>query len=101
MVYLISLVRIWMFYRPQEYHLFKHNCNSFSNEVAQFLTGKKIPSYITDLPQEVMSTPFGAMIGQFFDDIKIQPQVVNGRAPGTRNFEDDDYSNNYEHYTNA
>ena len=90
-----------MFYRPQEYHLFKRNCNSFSNEVAQFLTGKKIPSYITDLPQEVMSTPFGAMIGQFFDDIKIQPQIVNGRAPGTRNFEDDDYSNNYEHYTNA
>lgn len=41
------------------------------------------------------------MIGQFFDDIKIQPQIVNGQALGTRNFEDDDYSNNYEQYTNT
>lgn len=39
-----------------KYNLFEHNCNTFSNEVAQFLTGKKIPSYITDLPSEVLST---------------------------------------------
>ncbi|MEE6502668.1 hypothetical protein FKM82_004594 [Ascaphus truei] len=38
------------------YHLFDHNCNTFSNEVAQFLTGRKIPSYITELPFEVLST---------------------------------------------
>ncbi|KAE8611071.1 hypothetical protein XENTR_v10012328 [Xenopus tropicalis] len=40
----------------ESYHLFDHNCNTFSNEVAQFLTGKKIPSYITELPSEVLST---------------------------------------------
>lgn len=43
-------------YRGERYRLFEHNCNTFTNEVAQFLTGRKIPSYITDLPSEVLST---------------------------------------------
>ncbi|XP_030044382.1 desumoylating isopeptidase 1-like [Microcaecilia unicolor] len=43
-------------FRGESYNLFDHNCNTFSNEVAQFLTGKKIPSYITDLPSEILST---------------------------------------------
>ncbi|XP_008965647.1 desumoylating isopeptidase 1 isoform X1 [Gorilla gorilla gorilla] len=43
-------------FRGEAYNLFEHNCNTFSNEVAQFLTGRKIPSYITDLPSEVLST---------------------------------------------
>ena len=38
------------------YHLFNHNCNTFSNEVANFLTGHSIPSRITNLPQEVLQT---------------------------------------------
>lgn len=38
------------------YDLFHNNCNSFSNEVAQFLISKTIPSYITNLPQEVLET---------------------------------------------
>ncbi|KAL5476095.1 hypothetical protein EMCRGX_G026001 [Ephydatia muelleri] len=49
-------------YFPETYHLLEHNCNHFSNEVAQFLTGNKIPSYISDLPKEVMATPFGAQL---------------------------------------
>lgn len=42
--------------RGDRYRLFEHNCNTFTNEVAQFLTGRSIPSYITDLPSEVLST---------------------------------------------
>lgn len=42
--------------RGDRYRLFEHNCNTFTNEVAQFLTGRTIPSYITDLPSEVLST---------------------------------------------
>jgi len=45
--------------------------------VAQFLTGKKIPSHIVDLPRDVMSTPFGSMIAQFLKDVQIQPRVNN------------------------
>ncbi|XP_024906385.1 desumoylating isopeptidase 1 isoform X1 [Pteropus alecto] len=60
-------------FRGEAYNLFEHNCNTFSNEVAQFLTGRKIPSYITDLPSEVLSTPFGQALQPLLDSIQIQP----------------------------
>ncbi|KAM9327031.1 desumoylating isopeptidase 1 [Gastrophryne carolinensis] len=61
----------------ESYNLFDHNCNTFSNEVAQFLTGRKIPSYITELPSEVLSTPFGQAIRPLLDSIQIQPPGGN------------------------
>ncbi|XP_078317179.1 desumoylating isopeptidase 1-like isoform X2 [Crassostrea virginica] len=54
-------------FRPSCYHLLDHNCNTFSSELAQFLTGNDIPSYITALPGEVLSTPLGRMIGVWID----------------------------------
>ena len=42
--------------RPECYHLLEHNCNTFSNELANFLTGNGIPSHITSLPQDVLNT---------------------------------------------
>ncbi|XP_028648468.1 desumoylating isopeptidase 1 [Erpetoichthys calabaricus] len=66
-------------YRGECYRLFEHNCNTFSNEVAQFLTGKKIPSYITDLPSEVLSTPFGQALKPILESIHIQPPGSNIR----------------------
>ncbi|KAM7371128.1 hypothetical protein PAMP_010620 [Pampus punctatissimus] len=71
MDYLTSLAEST--YRGDKYNLFEHNCNSFTNEVAQFLTGKKIPSYITDLPSEVLSTPFGQALRPLLDSIVINP----------------------------
>ncbi|XP_047465832.1 desumoylating isopeptidase 1b [Mugil cephalus] len=71
MEYLTSLASST--YRGDKYNLFEHNCNSFSNEVAQFLTGKKIPSYITDLPSEVLSTPFGQALRPLLDSVIINP----------------------------
>ncbi|KAJ8387598.1 hypothetical protein AAFF_G00152940 [Aldrovandia affinis] len=68
-------------YRRDRYRLFEHNCNTFSNEVAQFLTGQKIPSYITDLPSEVLSTPFGQVLRPILDSIHIAPpggNVISG-----------------------
>ncbi|KAJ1970227.1 hypothetical protein IWQ62_000054 [Dispira parvispora] len=46
-------------YTAERYHILDHNCNHFSAEVTQFLTGQDIPAYIRDLPQEFMSTPLG------------------------------------------
>ncbi|OQR67182.1 hypothetical protein BIW11_04821 [Tropilaelaps mercedesae] len=43
-------------FKGTTYDLFKHNCNTFSLEVAQFLTGKNIPQEIIDLPEEVLNT---------------------------------------------
>ncbi|KAM9336187.1 desumoylating isopeptidase 1b [Symphorus nematophorus] len=60
-------------YGRDKYNLFEHNCNTFSNEVAQFLTGKKIPSYITDLPSEVLSTPFGQALRPLLDSFVVNP----------------------------
>ncbi|XP_028264294.1 desumoylating isopeptidase 1b [Parambassis ranga] len=71
MDYLTSLAEST--YSGDKYNLFEHNCNSFSNEVAQFLTGKKIPSYITDLPSEVLSTPFGQALRPLLDSMNINP----------------------------
>lgn len=71
MEYLTSLAEST--YRGDKYNLFEHNCNSFSSEVAQFLTGKKIPSYITDLPSDVLSTPFGQALRPLLDSVVINP----------------------------
>ncbi|KAJ4459341.1 putative desumoylating isopeptidase 1 [Paratrimastix pyriformis] len=49
-------------YNVGTYHLLQNNCNNFSSDVAVFLTGKPIPSWITGLPAEVMSTPLGRML---------------------------------------
>lgn len=49
-------------YTGATYSLLSHNCNNFSNEVAQFLVGTTIPDYILRLPNEVMSSPMGALI---------------------------------------
>nr|XP_054762789.1 uncharacterized protein LOC129269322 [Lytechinus pictus] len=56
-----------------KYNLFNHNCNNFSNEVAQFLTGNPIPSYITDLPQEVLNTPIGQAMKPLIDALAYNP----------------------------
>ncbi|KAM2172321.1 hypothetical protein ACFX1R_037290 [Malus domestica] len=49
-------------YTVETYRLLTHNCNNFSNEVAQFLVGATIPDYILQLPNEVMGSPMGAPI---------------------------------------
>ncbi len=54
-------------FRGDRYDLFNHNCNNFSNVVAQFLCGKTIPQYILDLPQKVLSSPIAAMIRPFIE----------------------------------
>lgn len=52
-------------YTAETYSLLNHNCNNFSNEIAQFLVGTSIPDYIIELPNEVISSPMGAMMCKF------------------------------------
>ncbi|XP_064612041.1 uncharacterized protein LOC135476036 isoform X2 [Liolophura sinensis] len=75
-------------FRPECYHLLEHNCNTFSSEVCQFLTGKDIPSHITSLPAEVMTTPFGQMLKPLLDSMSVTPEgghrvFPQGTSPGT------------------
>ena len=51
-------------YTPATYNLLNHNCNNFSDEAAQFLAGARLPSYILELPKEVMNSPIGALISK-------------------------------------
>ena len=51
-------------YTPATYNLLNHNCNNFSEEAAQFLAGARLPSYILELPKEVMNSPIGALISK-------------------------------------
>lgn len=53
-------------YTAETYSLISHNCNNFSNEVAQFLVGTTIPDYILQLPNEVFNSPMGSLISELF-----------------------------------
>ena len=62
----------------QTYDLLKNNCNNFTEECSQFLTGLSIPSYITGLPSEVLNTPFGKMIEPIINS--MQSQMINNSS---------------------
>ncbi len=57
-------------YHPEAYSLLNNNCNSFSNDLSQLLTGNCIPEYITNLPNVVRSSPLGPMIVPFLDSME-------------------------------
>lgn len=54
------------------YNLLRHNCNNFSNEVANFLVGSSIPQHILDLPDEVLSTQFGQQMMPMLNMMDMQ-----------------------------
>ncbi|XP_012233823.1 uncharacterized protein [Linepithema humile] len=56
-------------FAPGTYNLFKHNCNSFTEEVSNFLVGKGIPKYILDLPEEILQTPIGQALGPLIETL--------------------------------
>lgn len=51
-------------YTHETYNLLTHNCNTFSNEVAQHLVGTTIPQYILDLPNDVMKSPLAPLMSK-------------------------------------
>ena len=57
-------------YTEETYHVFKHNCNNFTNECANFLLGKNIPEEIINLPNEFLATPLGKMIEPFMTQMQ-------------------------------
>ncbi|KAJ4784382.1 hypothetical protein LUZ62_035628 [Rhynchospora pubera] len=71
-------------YTPETYNLLAHNCNNFSNEVAQFLVGKTIPDYILDLPKEVMNSPMGALIMPMIQ--RLETTMRSGAVPQAPQF---------------
>ncbi|KAF2292603.1 hypothetical protein GH714_026129 [Hevea brasiliensis] len=71
-------------YAAETYSLLTHNCNNFSNEVAQFLVGATIPQYILQLPNEVMRSPMGALIMPMIQN--LETTLIAGAAPQAPQF---------------
>ncbi|KAF8517353.1 thioredoxin family protein [Hysterangium stoloniferum] len=68
-------------YTADKYHLLDFNCNSFTNDCVGFLTGGSIPSWIKDLPQEFLSTPFGAALRPTIDNMYRPPSAAPSTLP--------------------
>ncbi|KAI8583852.1 hypothetical protein K450DRAFT_220283 [Umbelopsis ramanniana AG] len=62
-----------------KYHLLDFNCNTFTNDVCQFLTGRNIPDHITDLPADFLNTPFGQSMRPMIENM-FGPSSLNGTA---------------------
>lgn len=67
-------------YRPQDYSLLFHNCNNFSNEFSQLLTGASIPEYINLQVQEALNTPLGQMLMPML--LQMEEQLGSATADG-------------------
>ncbi|RCH83412.1 hypothetical protein CU098_006071, partial [Rhizopus stolonifer] len=73
--------------RAEKYHLLDFNCNTFSNDVCQFLCGQSIPNHITGLPAEFLNTPFGRsmlpMIENMFGQSRLNtvPSSASSSVP--------------------
>ncbi|PQE16840.1 pul domain-containing protein [Rutstroemia sp. NJR-2017a BBW] len=82
--YLESLKSI---YTLEAYDLWRHNCNNFSNDFATFLVGQGIPSYITNLPETVLNTPFGRMLQPRLNDYVTLNNMNSGGLLGIKSTE--------------
>ncbi|KAL8208411.1 hypothetical protein R6Q57_007823 [Mikania cordata] len=72
-------------YTHETYNILKHNCNCFSNEVAQHLVGSTIPEYILNLPNEVLSSPLAPLIMPLIQN--LEATLRDGDVPQTLQFQ--------------
>lgn len=72
-------------YTYDTYDILRNNCNNFTQVACNFLTGNSIPGWIANLPEEVLSTPFGRMIepmiSQWTTRMKQQSMLSQGMDP--------------------
>lgn len=71
-------------YTAETYKLMSHNCNNFSNEIAQFLVGTSIPDYILELPNEVLGSPMGALLLPLIQN--LESTMRSGAVPRAPQF---------------
>merc|ERR1712142_149649 len=71
-------------YRPGVYDVTKHNCNTFSNEVSQFLCGHSIPANILALPQQLEDTEICSSVSNILSELDLKDS--NSRSVNFSNF---------------
>lgn len=57
-------------YTPDKYDLINHNCNMFTNEAAEFLTGKGIDEKYYNQAKHLLETPAGQMFKPFLQQMQ-------------------------------
>lgn len=60
-------------FKPENYNLIKHNCNHFSNTLAEFLTGKSIPSDILNQHEALINSKMGSQIMPLLESMNNSP----------------------------
>ncbi|XP_013192826.2 uncharacterized protein LOC106136737 isoform X1 [Amyelois transitella] len=71
-------------YTGSEYRLLEHNCNHFSEEVAQFLCGAHVPKHIVRQPETVLSGPQRLALQALLDNLLPGPPGQAVFANGVR-----------------
>ena len=73
-------------YNAETYHIYKNNCNHFTNAIALYLCGKPLPEDIVDQYKVLQGTPFGNWVISRLDAINDQskiktivPDIVEGK----------------------
>jgi hypothetical protein len=66
------------------YHILHNNCNHFTDEICEFLTGNKLPDYVVKQHEEIVNTPMGSMIlpmleGMSNNNNQFLPQMFEGK----------------------
>ncbi|CAH2036871.1 unnamed protein product, partial [Iphiclides podalirius] len=56
-------------YTPAAYRLLEHNCNHFSDEVAQFLCGARVPKHIVAQPEQDLPPPLRGALTALLDQL--------------------------------
>ena len=66
-------------FNASTYDVFNHNCNNFTDEVANLVLGHGIPSHIIDLPKEFLATPLGKSLAPMMMGMQnnLQPSSEN------------------------
>jgi len=69
-------------FTQQTYDVFRNNCNHFADSLARFLLdGRGIPQDIVGLPDRVLASPMGAMLGQAMSQMQQQMIPFNNAPP--------------------
>ena len=64
------------------YNFLENNCNHFTHEIIEFLTGNSLPDYVLKQHEQLNGTPFGAMILQMLGNSQngnMIPQAFEGQ----------------------
>lgn len=66
----------------ETYNFLHNNCNHFTHEISEFLTGNPLPDYVLKQHEQLNGTPFGQMILQMLGNSQNQnfvPQAFEGK----------------------